>query len=218
VSVEPIQNPRFNSADTSVDSPGAQDLDRLRRGAGPIGQPASNGHATGLQPRRGAASRHYRLISIGQALSDGACILASLMISHYIRYGDVRPMPYGEFVVVLVAPLLWIVVFRSFNLYAPQHLPQQEEFRRVIGAVSLGIVFLVMVSYWTKSSFPRSWIGMTWLLVLFLELGVRQAWAWRQGRLKRDGRLNFRTLIVGTTREAGQLAKIRRTPSPCSAT
>jgi exopolysaccharide biosynthesis polyprenyl glycosylphosphotransferase len=172
-----------------------------------------DGHAPTAGPRPGAAAQRYRLISLGQALGDAACILASLVGAYYIRYGGVRPMPYEEFMIVLVAPLLWVGVFRSFNLYAPQHLSQPEEFRRVIGATSLGIVSLVMVSYWTKSSFSRSWIGMTWLLALFLELAVRQARLRYERRLKRNGRLAFRTLIIGTSREAGRLAEILKAPA-----
>jgi exopolysaccharide biosynthesis polyprenyl glycosylphosphotransferase len=160
----------------------------------------------------GDALRRYRTIAIGLALTDAACILVALMASYQMRYST-RPMPLAELAVVVAAPLLWVGVFRAFNLYAPQHLAPPEQFRRVIGATSLGIVLVVMASYWSKSSFPRSWVGLGWLLALLFELGTRGAWDWYQGRLKRAGRLAFRTLIVGTTAEATRLAEILEGPA-----
>jgi exopolysaccharide biosynthesis polyprenyl glycosylphosphotransferase len=163
-------------------------------------------------PRIGDALRRYRAISRGLALTDALCIVVALLVSYQVRY-SMRPMPAAELAIVLAAPLLWVGVFQAFNLYAVQYLAPAEEFRRVIGATSLGIVLVVMASYWSKSSFPRSWIGLTWLLALLLELATRQAWERYQGRLKRDGRLALRTLIVGTSTEATRLAEILKAPA-----
>jgi exopolysaccharide biosynthesis polyprenyl glycosylphosphotransferase len=164
----------------------------------------SSGH--GPRSRTGDGLRRYRAISAGLAVTDAASIVAALMISYQVRY-SMRPMPLGELAVVVVAPLLWVAVFRSFRLYAPQHLSPPDEFRGVIGASSLGIVLLVMASYWSKSSFPRAWLGLSWLLALLLEFATRRAWESYRLRLKRDGRLTLRTLIIGTTTEATRLAE-----------
>jgi len=104
-------------------------------------------------------------------------------------------------------------VFRAFNLYGPQHLSPSDEFRGIIGAISLGIVLLVLASYWSKAAFPRAWLGLSWLLALLLELATRRAWESYRLRLKRDGRLAFRTLIVGTTGEATRLAETLKEPA-----
>jgi exopolysaccharide biosynthesis polyprenyl glycosylphosphotransferase len=170
----------------------------------------SNGH--GLRPRVGDGLRRYRAISTGLAVTDAASIVAALMISYQVRY-SMRPMPLRELAVVVVAPLLWVAVFRSFNLYAPQHLSPPDEFRGVIGASSVGIVLVVMASYWSKSSFPRAWIGLSWLLAILLELATRRAWESYRLHLKQDGRLALRTLIVGTTREATRLAETFKDPT-----
>jgi exopolysaccharide biosynthesis polyprenyl glycosylphosphotransferase len=169
-------------------------------------------HANGSRTV-GAALRWYRAISLGMALTDAACIVVALLVSYQVRYSSVRPMPVRELVVVVVAPLLWVAVFRSFNLYAPQHLSPPEEFRGIIGATSLGIVLVVMASYWSKTSFPRVWLGLTWLLALLLELMTRRAWESYRLRLKRDGRLALRTLIVGTSAEATRLAEALKAPT-----
>jgi exopolysaccharide biosynthesis polyprenyl glycosylphosphotransferase len=169
-------------------------------------------NGTGPEPRTVGALQRYRTMSIGIAVSDALCVIAALVVSYQIRY-SMRPMPVGELAVVVVAPLLWVAVFRLFNLYAPQHLSPPEEFRGIIGATSLGIVLVVMASYWSKSSFPRAWVGLSWLLALLLELATRRAWEWYRLRLKRDGRLAFRTLIVGTAGEATRLAETLKDPT-----
>jgi exopolysaccharide biosynthesis polyprenyl glycosylphosphotransferase len=149
---------------------------------------------------------------VGLAATDAACIVAALMAAYQIRY-SVRPMPVRELAIVVVAPLVWVGVFRAFNLYSAQHLSPPEEFRGVIAASSVGIVLVVMASYWSKSSFPRAWLGTTWLLALLLELATRRAWEAYRLRLKRDGRLALRTLIVGTSGEAMRLAETLGAPA-----
>src|SRR5215204_6508434 len=169
-----------------------------------------DGH--GVLARAGGALRRYRAISMGLAVSDAACIVAALLAIYQARY-SMRPMPVRELAVVLVAPVLWVAAYRTFNLYSPQHLSPSDEFRGIIGASSLGIVLVVVASYWSKSSFPRAWLGLSWLLALLLELATRRAWEGYRLRLKRDGRLAFRTLIVGTTGEATRLAETLKDPT-----
>ncbi|HEX6677877.1 MAG TPA: sugar transferase [Actinomycetes bacterium] len=160
------------------------------------------------RPARGAhAVQRYRTIAMGLALSDAACVLVALAVSYFVRYGS-RPMAPLEAAAILAAPLLWVAVFHAFSLYAPQHLSAHEEFRRVIGATGVGIVLLVMVSFWSNSSFSRGWIGLTWLLTLFLELAARRGWRWHMYRMRMAGRLAYRTLVVGTTAEADRLCQI----------
>jgi exopolysaccharide biosynthesis polyprenyl glycosylphosphotransferase len=166
----------------------------------------------GLRSPAGDTLRRYRQISMGLAVSDAACIVAALLFAYQIRYST-RPMPVRELVVVIVAPLLWVAAFRAFNLYAPQHLSPSDEFRGIIGATSLGIVLLVVASYWSKSAFPRAWLGLSWSVAVLLELATRRGWEAYRSRLKRDGRLAFRTLIVGTTGEAIRLAETLKDPT-----
>jgi exopolysaccharide biosynthesis polyprenyl glycosylphosphotransferase len=214
MAIEPRQHPRAHGP--SATRTHATVTDDLRIPAapdGPVGAP-DGAQPEGIlrDPRTGGALRRYRTVAIGLALTDALCVVVALLASYEVRYSN-RPMPLAELAIVVVAPLLWVGVFRAFNLYAPQHLAPPEQFRRVIGATSLGIVLVVMASYWSKSSFPRSWVGLGWLLALLFELLTRALWDWYQGRLKRQGRLAFRTLIVGTTAEATRLAEILKAPA-----
>jgi exopolysaccharide biosynthesis polyprenyl glycosylphosphotransferase len=154
---------------------------------------------------RGVAGRRYWRISIWLAASDALCISAALVMSYALRFG-LRPMPLRYALVTITAPIIWMGVFYAFGLYAPEHLSAPEIFRRTVGASSVGAVLLAMGSFWARLPLSRAWIGATWLLALLFELAVRRAWAWRLGRLRRDGALSFRTLIVGVNEEAGRLS------------
>jgi exopolysaccharide biosynthesis polyprenyl glycosylphosphotransferase len=157
-------------------------------------------------PAGSGALRRYRQVAVGLALSDSLCVVVALLASYATRYpGEL--VPAREAVVIGLAPLVWIGVFYTFNLYAPQHLSAPEELRRVIGASGVGIVLLAMGSFWSKSSFSRAWVGLTWVLVLLLVLLSRRWWRAYQWRLQIDGRLALRTLVVGTSAEASRLVE-----------
>jgi exopolysaccharide biosynthesis polyprenyl glycosylphosphotransferase len=157
----------------------------------------------------GGALRRYHDIAVGLAFSDAGCVVIALLASYALRYPG-RLVPIPEAIVVGLAPLIWVAVFYSFDLYAPQHMSAPEELRRVIGASGVGIILLAMGSFWSKASFSRTWVGLTWALVLGLELLPRRAWRVYQWRLRLDGRLALRTLVVGTSADAGRLVEILR--------
>ena len=99
----------------------------------------------------------YRWIAWGLALTDAVCICLALVVGWFLRW-ELRPMDLDYILVVLGIPLLWVAVFRAFGLYSPQHIPGATEFRRTIGATSLGILLVMVVSFWSKASFSRGWI------------------------------------------------------------
>jgi exopolysaccharide biosynthesis polyprenyl glycosylphosphotransferase len=153
------------------------------------------------------AAKTYRRIGLSLIASDALCITAALLIAYYTRFG-LWSLPSDYLLVLLGAPFLWLAVFHSFSLHAPQQLSPPEEFRRIVGAVSMAMVVLVMASFWSKSSasYSRTWVGLTWVLAIAFELTARQVWRWYEGHLRKSGRLALRTLIVGTNEEAGRLA------------
>jgi len=149
--------------------------------------------------------RSYRNIGLGLMGSDAACAAAALLLAYGVRLG-LTSMPFGQRLQIVLASLLWVGVFHAFSLYAPQRLAAAEEFRRIIGATSVGVALLMLVGYWSEGGSSRVWVGLTWLVALLLELVTRRAWRWCQHRLKLDGRLAYRTLIIGTNHEAVHLA------------
>jgi exopolysaccharide biosynthesis polyprenyl glycosylphosphotransferase len=158
-----------------------------------------------------ATARRYRTIALGLAASDAAAICVALIVSYWLRFG-VQLLPSRELTLIGLAPVVWVLVFQSFSLYSPLRLSPAEEFRRTIGATGVGVVLLVMVAFWSKSSFSRGWIGLTFGLALLLELLARRFWRLYQHRRKQDGSLALRTLIIGATGEAIRLAKALDAP------
>jgi exopolysaccharide biosynthesis polyprenyl glycosylphosphotransferase len=67
------------------------------------------------------------------------------------------------------------------------------------------MVVVVMASFWTKFEFSRTWVGITWIFVILLELITHRVWREYIHKRKLDGRLTLRTLVVGTNPDAVQL-------------
>ena len=173
-------------------------------------------HASVLQvplaaPPPSVATRHYRKIALGLLASDAAAICTALIVSYWLRFG-VQLLPSPELLLIGLAPLVWVLVFQAFSLYRPIYLSPAEEFRRTMGATGVGVVLLVMVAFWSKSSFSRGWIGLTFAVALVLELLARRFWRLFLHRRKLDGRLALRTLIIGSTGEAIRLAQALAEP------
>ena len=126
-------------------------------------------------PLPSVATRRYRRIALGLAASDAVAICTALVISYWVRF-EVQLLPSRELLLFTLAPAVWVLVFQSFNLYNLMYLSPAEEFRRIVGATGVGVVLLVMVGFWSKSTFSRGWIGITWGLALLLELLTRRWW------------------------------------------
>ncbi len=154
----------------------------------------------------GAVKRRYRRIGLGLVVSDALCACAALLLVYGLPVGGGSTPVTERLLVMVAAPALWVTLFHAFSLYGPQRLAAAEEFRRVIGATSLGIVLLALIGWWSQHSLSRLGVGLSWLVALFLELLTRRAWRWYQHRLKLDGRLALRTLIIGTNWDATRLA------------
>jgi exopolysaccharide biosynthesis polyprenyl glycosylphosphotransferase len=149
-----------------------------------------------FEPRlvyRPRARRRYRVIAYGLVLTDAACILIALITAYFARFQTLRT-PYA--LAMVAAPVLWAGVFRAFDLYSTHRLSPEEEFRRVLGASSMGVMLIVLGTYWAHSPPSRLWMGLTLVLALTLELVARRGWRWTTWRLKRSGWLSFRTLLI----------------------
>jgi exopolysaccharide biosynthesis polyprenyl glycosylphosphotransferase len=164
-----------------------------------------------VTPVPSATIRRYRGICLSMAASDGIVVCLALAFAYWVRHG-VGTLPLAELVLIVAAPLVWVLVFQAFSLYSPLHLSPAEEIRRTIGATGTGMVLLMMVSFWTKSSYSRIWIALTWAMALVFEFLARGAWRSYLYRRRLDGRLALRTLIIGSTGEAVHLAGALGTP------
>jgi exopolysaccharide biosynthesis polyprenyl glycosylphosphotransferase len=160
---------------------------------------AAKAAAVDVVPTR--ARYQYRRLGLFMAATDGLSVLVALLLAYLIRFGNI-PIP-GEFAAVMaVAPVVWVGVFHAIRLYAVQHLSPAEEFRRAVGAVTIGITLLVTGTFWLKAqSISRLWLGLTWLFAIVLVLLIRRGWRKAMAHMREDGRLAYRTLVVGTNEE-----------------
>ncbi len=152
-----------------------------------------------ISPRMAAArsdiSRQYRSHYILMGVTDALAVFFDELL------------PTLDFwLLLLTVPLITPVVYLTMRLYRVHQFSTAEEFRRIIVAISLIISATVMVSFWSKASFSRGWMLLSWGLGLVLALSVRRLWHWRVRRIRLEGKLTFRTLIVGANLEAERLA------------
>lgn len=183
------------------------------------GVPATDGQPTAApgsrlthKPRAGqSALRGFRRLGAGLLVSDAGCVVAALLVVQVIRHG--RATPWLDLLGVLAIALpLWIGVFHSFGLYRIKQISAWDEFRGIISACTVGVVLIMISTFWWRESLSRTWLGWTWAFALVFELIVRRLWRWHARRSKRLGRLAFRTLIVGTNDEGQHLSRALSAP------
>ncbi|HEX2294358.1 MAG TPA: sugar transferase [Actinomycetota bacterium] len=161
----------------------------------------------GVTRRQRDARRTFGWITAGMAATDALSIALALFLVEFVLLGG-REIFLGvaPTLILFTVPFGWVATFFVFGLYAPRHLSAVDEFRRIIGASSFGLVAMVMGGFWSATEIGRSTIGITWALALVSELLTRRVWRLEVRRRRTEGTLAMRTLIVGTNDEALRLA------------
>lgn len=164
-------------------------------------------HAIAADPVTGDGRRLGRRIVAATVATDALAILGSLLVAQHLRFGLGAARPGRELLLVAAAPLLWTGVFTAFRLYASSLMTPEEEFRRLVSAIVVGMAVLVMAAYWSKADFSRVWLGLAAVIVVVLEGASRAGWRRVRALLTSSGRIALRTLIVGTNGEARDLVR-----------
>jgi exopolysaccharide biosynthesis polyprenyl glycosylphosphotransferase len=166
-----------------------------------------------VAPRTGRSAREqyqhlYRRVAVTDAMSIGLALLAA----YWIRFG--LRMPRADFLPLLVGTTpVMVAIFAGFRLYDAHRFTPAEEFRRLVLAICLGLSGVVTVSFWSQASFSREWLAVSWGLTMVLVLASRRLWHRHVWRARREGRLTFPTLIVGTNEEARRLEETMALPN-----
>ena len=161
--------------------------------------------------RARSARVQYRALYRFVALTDVAAIATGLLLAHWLRYGV--SVPRGDFLMLLVgSPPALLAVYTAFGLYHAHRFTPAEEFRRIILAVTVGLIGLVTFSFWSMASLSRSWLALSWALGVLLALASRRVWHGWVFRARLQGRFLFPTLIVGTNVEAMHLETAMQHP------
>jgi exopolysaccharide biosynthesis polyprenyl glycosylphosphotransferase len=161
----------------------------------------------GQRVRAAAENRLYTSLYRWMAFTDCLCVVAALLIAYQFRFGQLWPSD-DFWLVLLVAPFVTLAFGVGFGLYRTHQYSSLEEFRRIVLSLSMTITAIVMLSFWSKASFSRLWIGYSWVLALVLAGMSRRLWHREIRRSWSHGELTFDTLIVGTNQEAGHLADL----------
>src|SRR6266540_350180 len=111
--------------------------------------------------RAAADNRLYTSLYRWMALTDCLCVVAGLLIAYQFRFGQLWPS--NDFWLVLaVAPFVTLAFGVGFGLYRSHQYSSLEEFRRIVLSLSMTVTGIVMLSFWSKASFSRLWIGASW--------------------------------------------------------
>jgi exopolysaccharide biosynthesis polyprenyl glycosylphosphotransferase len=157
-------------------------------------------------PSRSKTSRLLRRLNAGLVATDALCLLAALTLSFYFRF-DTQAFGTSYSIVFLLGPVVWIGVFHAFSLYSTERLASEEEIRRVVSAVSVGMVLLVVSGFWANTAFSRVWVATTLIACLAFEIVARRVWRAYRLRLQNSDRLQLRTLVVGANAEAAEIVR-----------
>jgi exopolysaccharide biosynthesis polyprenyl glycosylphosphotransferase len=148
-----------------------------------------------------------RRIGVLVVALDTVLLVAAILLAHLVRFGPVWPAR-GEWLVVAVAVPVWLVAAAAWRLHHFHRFTPLEDVRRLVGAISLAIVLVWTVSFWSQAVVSRGWVGLSWAFALAAVLAHRAAWRAWLARETAAGRLRLRTLIVGTTAEGERLAEV----------
>ena len=137
----------------------------------------------------------YRFLGYLLLPLDVLCLTVALLVAHALRFG-VAPGR-ESLVQIALGALLWPAVFHALGLYTPHLLSALEEVRRTMIAVGVGIVLLILLTFWTEVYLSRSWIAITFGIALVLELTTRMVVRRYVARLRATDSLTMRTLVIG---------------------
>jgi exopolysaccharide biosynthesis polyprenyl glycosylphosphotransferase len=159
-----------------------------------------------LPSARPTALPRLRHLGTSQIGADALSLLGALTLSQLLGFRIIAP-GFGYAPTVVAAVVAWLVAFRAFGLYGVHRMSGLEELRRTLGAASIGLFLIVMMSAWRPAALSGRSVVVLWLLAAGFELLSRRAWRWYRARLTAEGHLALRTLIVGTNEDAVRLAE-----------
>jgi exopolysaccharide biosynthesis polyprenyl glycosylphosphotransferase len=167
----------------------------------------SLGQAPAVAP---AVTWQHQVLYRWMAVTDSVSIVAALLVAHLLHFGAVRPTG-GFLLVLLMAPVVTVACHLGCHLYRTHQYSSVEEFRRIILSVTIAVMAIVVLSFWSPVPSSRLWIGYSWFFTLLFTGASRRWWHHRIRHGRISGRLTFDTLIVGTNREARSLADLLAT-------
>ena len=154
-----------------------------------------------------AVRRQQNTLYRWMAATDSGAIVAALLAAYELCFG--LRMPDGDYLLVLaMAPVVTVTSHLGCRLYQTYQYTSVEEFRRIILSVTAAVMATVVLSFWSPVPSSRLWIASAWCFGLVFTGASRRRWHHGIRHRWLSGQLTFDTLIVGTNREAQNLAEL----------
>ena len=169
--------------------------------------PAAPGRmpATG-QAGRGARRPWGQRYLLMAALADCLCAITGGELAGHIRFGDYSQIPLSYDYLTFSVPVLWCFCALLSGGYDIRVIGLgSDEFRRVINAAAGVTAVVIFISYTSKLSLSRSYVGLAILLATALDLSCRYLLRKHLHALRGRGRCSQRVVAVG---HAGAVADL----------
>lgn len=156
------------------------------------------------------------LLLVSLFLIDLIAVFSGFILAYLIRFEtnfflfyqhEIPPLAFYKSLIFWIAPG-WIIIFLAFGLYDFKNIfSGMREYATVFNACTLGMMLTIFIIFFEPTwQIARGWMLLSWLLVSgCVALG---RFGFRRGvhRLRANGRLMTRVLIVGANEEGQAIA------------
>lgn len=163
-------------------------------------------HVPAQRPRR---QRRTPGLKGTMVLVDTITVVAALALS-LVLY---RPL-FGHDVgyalpIALLSIPVWPVLFAQQGLFSARHISRRiEELRRLVNAVLMGVVAMAGISVILQVALSRGWLLAAGVTVFAMVAIEREVTRQTVRRLRADGRMSRKVVLVGDNSEAEELIEM----------
>jgi exopolysaccharide biosynthesis polyprenyl glycosylphosphotransferase len=158
----------------------------------------------------------WRALTASLILADAVAVGVAFALAYLIRFRAGLPLletpehtlAFYSWVTIWAVPV-WLVVFGLYGLYDRHQIFEGfGEYTRVVNASTIGLLFVVWMSFIDVTLLiSRGWLLMTWLFSFVLVCAARFAIRRLLRQLRQRGLFVTSAVIVGTNEEARALAE-----------
>lgn len=142
-------------------------------------------------------------------LADIVAISAAMELAYVLRFIAPSSDPTAASSYLMIAGVsipVWIGLFFRYRLYRARHVANPlEEVSRIFHASAMTVAFMAAVAFMTRTFLSRSWLLVTFLLVMVFVLAERTIIRYVFGTLRARGRFLWPVVLVGSETELTSL-------------
>jgi exopolysaccharide biosynthesis polyprenyl glycosylphosphotransferase len=136
-------------------------------------------------------------------------MFAAALVRTMAEVSDQAMRPGTAILAGLLAAPLWLGVFARYKLYSASTVTSRlAESKRILHAVAASVASTALLALMLDLDVSRAWLGLTFLIALPALLFEREAARRVFARVRANGHLGRRVLIIGTNAEARGLSEM----------